>query len=134
MCYNNFETRLLGKIGRHLLDSLDIARHIVEVVEDNKAEDILLLDLRPETIIADFFVICNGNSDRQIKALVEHVREAAKETFGRLPYSTEGTAESGWVLMDFGEIVVHIFLEDKRRYYDLEGLWRAESSILLKIQ
>ena len=106
----------------------------MDVVEDKKAEDIVLLDLRPETIIADFFVICTGNSDRQLKALAEHVREAVKEAYGKLPFAVEGTAESGWVLMDFGEIIVHLFLADKRIYYDLEGLWRAESSVLLSIQ
>ncbi len=119
---------------RRFLDSLTLAKHIVDVVEDKKAEDIILLDLRPDAIIADFFVICNGNSDRQIRALAENVREAIKEAHGRIPLATEGTAESGWMLVDYGDVVVHIFLEEKRRYYDLEGLWRTESSVLLSIQ
>lgn len=118
---------------RYVLESLDLARFIVDVVEDKKAEDIILLDLRPDVVIADFFVICNGNSDRQLKALAEHVREGMKERFQRLPYSVEGTSESGWVLMDFGDVIVHLFLEEKRRYYDLEGLWRG-AHVLLSIQ
>lgn len=122
------------KTRRRFLDSLELARHIVNVVEDKKAEDIILLDLRPEAIIADFFVICNGNSDRQLKALSENVREAVKERYEKLPYSTEGTAESGWMLLDYGDVVVHLFLEEKRIYYDLEGLWRAEANVLLSIQ
>jgi ribosome-associated protein len=104
------------------------------VVEDKKAEDIMLLDLRPDAVIADFFVIANGNSDRQLRALVENVREAVKTTCTRLPFAVEGTSESGWVLMDYGDVIIHLFLEEKRNYYDLEGLWREESNILLSIQ
>ncbi len=84
--------------------------------------------------MADFFVLCNGTSDRQIKALIDYIRTGVKEKFNLLPFNTEGHAESGWVVMDYSEIVVHLFLEEKREYYDLEGLWRAESSVLLSIQ
>jgi ribosome-associated protein len=107
---------------------------VVEVVEDKKAEEIMLLDLRPKAIIADFFVICNGNSDRQLKALADNVREQVKEKYQTLPYATEGNAESGWVLLDYGDVIVHLFLEEKRHFYDLEGLWRPESNVLLSIQ
>jgi ribosome-associated protein len=103
------------------------------VVEDKKAEDIVLLDLRPDAIIADFFIICTGNSERQLRALADNVRENVKEHFGKLPFSVEGAAESGWVLMDYGDVVVHIFQEEKRRYYDLEGLWRS-AHVLVSIQ
>ncbi len=120
-------------IRRHSLDSLEFARHIVNVVEDKKAENIVLLDLRPDTVIADFFIICNGTSDRQLRALSDYVREAVKENYSRLPFSVEGTPESGWVLMDYGNIVVHLFMEEKRRYYDLEGLWRS-ANVLVSIQ
>ncbi|MCB9450712.1 MAG: ribosome silencing factor [Anaerolineaceae bacterium] len=102
-------------------------------MDDKKAENIILLDLRPDAIIADYFVICNGNSDRQLKALVDHVRTGVKETYEKLPFSVEGTAESGWVLMDYGNVVVHLFLETKRLYYDLEGLWRG-AQVLVSIQ
>lgn len=116
------------------LDTLELARFIAHVVEDRKAEDILLLDLRPDTIIADFFVIANGNSDRQLRALVDHVRTEVKEKYAVLPYSVEGRAESGWVLMDYSDIIVHLFLQEEREYYDLEGLWRKEANVLLNIQ
>jgi ribosome-associated protein len=78
-------------------------------------------------------VICNGNSDRQIKALADNVRESIKERFGKLPFSVEGTAESGWMLMDYGDVIVHLFLAEKRLYYNLEGLWRS-ANVLLSIQ
>jgi ribosome-associated protein len=125
---------IVFNIGGCPLESLELARYIVEVVEDRKAEEIILMDLRPKAIIADFFVIANGNSDRQLKALADNVREKVKEAYQTLPYAVEGNAESGWVLMDYGDVIVHLFLEEKRQFYDLEGLWRAESSVLLSIQ
>jgi ribosome-associated protein len=94
----------------------------------------VLLDLRPQAVIADFFVLTNGNSDRQIKALSENIRDSVKQHHGLLPYSIEGTAESGWMLMDYGEVIVHLFSEERRTYYDLEGLWRGESKVVLSIQ
>jgi ribosome-associated protein len=103
-------------------------------VEDKKAEDIILLDLRPDAIVADFFVICNGNSDRHIKALVEDVRQKMKDDHSMIPFSVEGTGESGWVLMDYSSVVVHVFAEEKRNFYDLEGLYRPDSKIMLSIQ
>jgi ribosome-associated protein len=116
------------------LESLELARFIVDTAEDKKAQDIVLLDLRPQAVIADFFVLTNGNSDRQLKALAENIRESVKERFSLLPYSTEGTPESGWMLLDYGEVIVHLFVEERRTYYDLEGLWRGESKVVLSIQ
>lgn len=124
--------------GEPFLDTLDFAREIVNAVEDKKAEDILLLDLHStadtrDYNIADYFVICTGNSDRQIKALAENVREAMKTKFGKLPVSVEGEGASGWVLMDYGDVIVHIFGEAEREYYNLEGLWR-DANVLVTIR
>lgn len=116
------------------LDTLELARFIVDQVEDLKAEDIVLMDLRPDAVIADFFVLCNGNSDRQIKALVERVRENVKAAYQKTPYAVEGKAESGWMVMDYGDVVLHIFSEEQRDYYDLQSLWGEQASILLTIQ
>lgn len=107
---------------------------MVEIVEDNKAAAITLLDLRPDVVMADFFVLCNGTSDRQLRALIDYVRVGVKERFGLLPFSVEGTPESGWVLMDYSTVVLHLFLAEKRQYYDLEELWKHESSVILSIQ
>ncbi len=106
----------------------------MDIVEERKAEDIVLLDLRPDTVIADFFVLANGNSDRQLRALADYVREDVKENHKRLPVSTEGTPESGWVLLDYGDVIVHLFSEDQRDYYDLEGLWSKAGQVILSIQ
>lgn len=127
-------TQSAKKISRRFkLDSLEFARDIVNAVEDKKAENIILLDLRPDAIISDFFVICTANSDRQIRAVSESVREAVKEKYQKLPVSVEGHASSGWVLMDYGDVIVHIFGEREREYYNLEGFWR-QANVLLSIQ
>jgi ribosome-associated protein len=128
--------RIEGKANvdrRSALDSLDIARHVVDVLDERKAENIVLLDLRPDTVIADFFVICTATSDRQIRALVDYVKEALKDDFDRRPFAVEGTPESGWQLLDYGDVVVHFFLTEVRRYYDLEGLWH-HANVMVSIQ
>jgi ribosome-associated protein len=107
----------------------------VDIIEERKGEQIVLLDLRPDAIIADFFVLANGTSDRQLRALSDYVREGVKEKLnGKIPLSQEGAAESGWVLLDYGAVVVHLFTEEKREYYDLHGLWSKNANILLSIQ
>ena len=117
------------------LDTLELARFIVDLIEERKGEHIVLLDLRPDAIIADFFILANGTSDRQLRALSEYIREGVKEKDGgRIPLSQEGTAESGWLLLDYGAVVVHLFTEEKREYYDLHGLWSKNANILLSIQ
>jgi len=84
-------------------------------------------------VIADFFVICTGTSDRMIRALADNVREVIKEKFGRLPFSTEGEHTSGWMLLDYGDVIVHIFGEAQREFYNLEGFWR-QANVLVSIQ
>ncbi len=78
-------------------------------------------------------MIGSANSDRQAKALADAVREKVKESYARLPISVEGHANSGWVLMDYGNVVVHVFLEEERSFYNLEGLW-TEATVLVSIQ
>ena len=111
-----------------------MARHIVDIVEDRKAEHITLLDLRPDTVIADFFVLANGTNERQLRALADYVREDIKEKHDIIPFSKEGTPESGWMILDYGNVVVHLFAQEQRTFYDMEGLWSNVSHVLLSIQ
>lgn len=114
---------------------IELARFIVDTIADKKGDDIVLLDLRGRTIIADYFVVCSGASERQLKAIIEGVTEEVKKNYGIHALAVEGEAESGWVLIDYGDVVVHAFAPEVRRYYDLEGFWlQNEASILLKIQ
>jgi len=104
----------------------------VDVLEEKKGEDILLLDIRGIAIFADFFVFCSGTSERMLTALAKATVEqvgAKHDTRGRI----EGAATDGWVLVDFGDVVVHLFSPDKREYYDLETLWK-QGKVLLRLQ
>lgn len=116
-----------------VLDPIELARKAVDLIEDRKGENIVLMDLRDISVIADFFVIGSGNSDRQINAIVDHIREEVRNSLDRHPLRVEGRGESGWVLMDYGDVIVHIFSPQIRTYYDLEGLWR-EANVLLRVQ
>lgn len=113
--------------------ALDHARAVVDMISDLKGEDIVLLDLRDVTVITDFFIICTGNSERQLKAIVEKVSLGMKENYGVRAVHIEGNAVGGWVLLDYGDIVVHAFTEDQRDYYDLEGLW-SNGKVLLRVK
>jgi len=113
----------------------ELARDIVDIIADKKGENIVLMDLRGRTIIADYFVVCSGGSERQLKAIVEGIREEVKKDYGVTPRLVEGDAETGWVLIDFIDVVVHAFAPEVRAYYDLEEFWMAqEASVLLKMQ
>jgi ribosome-associated protein len=98
------------------------AKKIIEFTLSKKAEDVLLLDLRKITSMTDFFVICSGTSDVQVKAIAEAVIEGCKEKDYKI-YHVEGFDALTWVLIDLVDIVVHIFQPDIRKYYQLERLW-----------
>ncbi len=111
---------------------LDVARRIVELAEDKKAADIVLLDLAGLTTLADAFVICSGGSERQLDAIADGIVEGLRGEKVR-PIGREGTAVSHWVLLDFGDVVVHIFTPPEREYYSLEKHW-AEAKTVLRVQ
>ncbi|NDJ74749.1 MAG: ribosome silencing factor [Chloroflexi bacterium] len=110
-----------------------MARIIVDLASDKKGEDVVLMDMRQVSPVTDFFVIVTGTSDRQIKAIVEHIGLEMKQQHGIQPWRVEGTPAGGWILMDFADVVVHAFLPERRAYYDLEGLWR-EAPVMVRIQ
>jgi ribosome-associated protein len=95
----------------------------VELAEDKQAADIVLLDIRPVSVVADYFVICSGSSERQLKAITRDVADTLKKEARVTPLHSEGDAASGWVLLDYGDVVVHVFAPEERDYYQLEELW-----------
>jgi ribosome-associated protein len=102
------------------------------MLEDKKGENIVLIDLQDLAIFADYFVICSGTSDRMIQGLVDATMDEIKKKY-RLRARVEGLAEDGWMLLDYGEIILHIFSPQKRDYYRLEELW-SRGKILLHVQ
>jgi ribosome-associated protein len=111
---------------------LEVARRIVELAEDKKAADIVLLDLTGLTTLADAFVICSGGSERQLDAIADGIIGGLRDEKVR-PIGREGTAVSHWVLIDFGAVVVHIFTPPERDYYSLEKHW-SEAKTVLRVQ
>lgn len=107
-----------------------LARALVEVAADRKAEDVTLLDLRPISVIADYFVICTGTSERQGNALVRALVDRAAE-LGYASKRIEGTSEGGWVLLDFGDVIAHVFSPQQRDFYRLEELWKDAQPLLV---
>ncbi len=93
-----------------------------KAASDKKAEDIIILDVRKISSIADYFIICTAASTRQIKAVYENIDKAVSAA-GESPYHIEGTDSSQWVLVDCFDVVIHIFNEEARNYYSLERLW-----------
>lgn len=112
--------------------SLEIARRVVELAEDKKAADIVLLDLSGLTTVADHFVICSGGSERQLDAIADGIIEGLRAE-GERPIGREGVAASHWVLVDFGSVIVHIFTPPERDFYQLEKHW-SQARIVLRVQ
>jgi len=114
-------------------EALVLARAIVAAASEKKAENIVLLDLRALSTVADYFVICSGGSERQLKAIADGIDEMIGKSTGRGPKSVSGASGGGWVLMDYTDVVVHIFLPSQRTYYNLEALWQ-KAPLLLRLQ
>lgn len=113
-------------------DAARVAHRVVDLAVDKKASDVTLLDVHDVTTLADFFVIATGTSDRQIRAISSGIQDGMDEEDIHL-LRQEGMPEDGWVLLDYGQIIVHIFAAEQRAYYDLERRWN-EAPTLLKIQ
>ena len=111
------------------LDSTELARLVVEVASDKLAADIVMLDLRGVAPFADYFVIMSADSARQIEALEEDLTKALKDAQVRR-FHREGTPASGWVLLDFSDVIVHIFSPEEREYYHLETLWSQAPQVV----
>lgn len=100
-----------------------LVRLIVDAVRSKKAKDVVLIDLREVSEMADYFVLCTGESDLQVKAVVDGVRQSVQDACGERPWRTEGYSHRQWVLMDYVDVVVHVFDSEHRDYYNLERLW-----------
>ncbi|MEL4105546.1 ribosome silencing factor [Oscillospiraceae bacterium WX1] len=110
------------------MTSLELAELAVRVLDSKKAKDIKVLETRDVTVLADYFILCTASSTTQVKTLSDEVDKALSEK-GDHPLRTEGYRGGGWVLVDFGAVVVHIFLKDIREFYSLERLWRDAREI-----
>lgn len=100
----------------------NLLKTVVKAADDKRAENILVLNMQGISLIADYFVICHGNSDKQVQAIAREIKEKAEEM--QLPLKrVEGFDEAKWILVDLGDVVVHVFHRDERQFYKLERLW-----------
>ena len=106
------------------LTPLQLARVLKKAAADKKAWDCVVLDVRDRTSLADYFVVCEGETDRQNRAIADGMMEAAKAKEMR-PLGVDGYDDAGWILLDFDSVLAHVFLPGERSYYDLESLWGA---------
>ena len=114
------------------LNPLDLSRAIVAILDDKLAEDILLLDIGQISPFADYFVIATAASERQSRALVAALQEELRQRKTR-PLYTEGESSSGWQLVDYGTVIVHVFSPEKRAFYRLEELWK-NAQVVVRMQ
>lgn len=115
---------------RFIPDPRELAERIAQAASDKKASDIVVLDVRSVTIIADYFVICTGGTERQVRAIMAGVVEDLAED-GIDPLHAEGQPEAGWVVLDYGDVVVHVFGPEERKYYRLESVWSGAVPVLV---
>ena len=110
----------------------EILARVISSLEDDKAEDIVTIDLRGRSSIGDYMVICSGRSSRQVGAIAENLSERLKQDFGRI-CKVEGKDQGDWVLLDSADVIVHVFRPEVREFYQLEKMWMSPSvdSVLL---
>ena len=99
-----------------------LAELIASAAADKKARDVVTVDLRGKTTIADFFVICEGDTDRQVRAIADNIEEACRAG-GVRPLKVAGRQDASWACLDYDSVIAHVFLPGERVFYDLEGLW-----------
>ena len=105
-----------------------IVRLIAKIAEDKKAEEIVILKVKDICLFTDYFVICSGSSNRQVKTIADTIIKKLKEKKVKLDH-IEGYKEGRWILLDYGDIIVHIFYEESRKFYNLERLWKDAKRI-----
>ena len=111
--------------------SLQLALAAAQSAEDNKGQNVTVLDLRDQTVIFDYFVIATGSSQRQLRAISDAIDDVLQKELGHLRLSTEGYQDSKWILLDYGSIIVHLFDTASRDYYALEDLWAGAKKVQL---
>jgi ribosome-associated protein len=110
-------------LGLPVNDSSLLALAIAQAADDRKGADIVLLDVSEVSYLADYFVVITGFSSVQVRAIARSIEDVVSETLHRLPQNVEGQRDGNWILMDYGDAIVHIFMPDDREFYNLEAFW-----------
>lgn len=118
-------------VAKNALHGLELARQCAQLAGEKQAEDVVILDLRGISQLADYFVICAGGSPPQLRAIRDEIQDKLYENWGSKPYRCNGSPESNWIVLDFIDVMVHIFQREARRHYDLERLWSDAARLRL---
>lgn len=111
------------------MESYELARACCKALSDKKGEEIVILDIKEQTTLCSYFVIASGKSTTQVRALAENVETEIKKKYDLSPARTEGLREGSWSLLDYGDVVVHVFSEESRLFYYLERLWDSGKNV-----
>lgn len=122
----------MANCRRTTLEAIEVARQVVAAASEKKATDIVLLDTRGVCSFADYFVMCSGESSKQIEAIRDEIGHTLKKE-GILPHHHEGAVDSGWLLIDLRDVIVHIFAPTEREHYQLDHLW-SQAAPIVRIQ
>lgn len=105
------------------MDTLELAKEIAEEADATKAKELVILDLKKLVSYTDYFVLASGTSDRHVQAIADRVYRRLKDKYHRLPISYEGSDTAQWVLIDYGDVVFHVFQKEQRQFYGMDQLW-----------
>ncbi|OEF96255.1 ribosome silencing factor [Desulfuribacillus alkaliarsenatis] len=111
--------------------NLQTVEVITKLLDEKKAEDMVVLNIEGLSVIADYFIVCTGRSVTQVKSLADHVEDTLKQKHNIMAKGIEGTQEGKWVLLDYGDIIVHVFRQEEREFYNLERIWADARQIPL---
>ena len=112
-----------------MVESKDFAREICNLLKDYKAEDVVCICVKEKTSVADYFVVADGRSMTHTRALIGHLEEDIEKNHGVSPTRKEGVREGRWAVLDYGDVIVHIFNDESRLFYHLEQLWGDENNV-----
>jgi len=115
------------------MQQLELLKAIAAILDNKKAKELTAIHTTEQTILSDYFLICTGTSTTHVKALADDLEFEMKNRHGVLPRGVEGRA-TGWILLDYGTVLVHIFLQEQREYYNLERLWEDAEKIMLNAE
>lgn len=104
---------------------------ICRLLSDKKAGDIVYIDVAEKTSLCDYFIVCSGRSSTQVKSLAENLEEKLEKEYGEMPRRREGVREGRWAVVDYADVIVHIFSDEERDFYNLERLWEDGKNIVL---
>ena len=114
------------------METLELVKKVVDALEDKKAFDIEIIDISHISVLADYFIIANGSNRTQVQAMVDNVQEMVEKTGEVTPARLEGYQAANWILMDYRDVVIHIFDQESRDFYDLARIWRDGKQITVE--